>query len=242
MAVRVQSAVEAQILATCQEAIGYQFRRPELLKAALTHTSVANTRGASNERLEFLGDAVLGLICCEQLFNSYPDYHEGDMTKIKSAVVSRRACAHMGRKLRLHEFIFIGKGMRRQLGGPANMLADAFESLVGAVFLDGGLDAVKPLVLQMLVPEIEQVVAGEHGNHKSSLQQLAQQMHGDCPRYKVLDEQGPDHNKCFKIAAEIAKVTYPAAWGANKKDAEQKAAMNAIAAINGEEIPYPTDY
>lgn len=242
MAVRVKPAVEAEVLEKCQETIGYRFERIELLRAALTHTSVANTRGASNERLEFLGDAVLGLICCEQLFINYPDYHEGDMTKIKSAVVSRRACAHMGRKLGLHECLFMGKGMQRQLVGPGNLLADAFESLVGAVYLDGGLDAIKPIVLRVLLPEIEQVVAGEHGNHKSALQQIAQRLHGDCPRYKVLDEQGPDHNKCFKIAAEIAKVTYPAAWGANKKDAEQKAAMNAIAAINGEEIPFPTDY
>src|SRR3954468_9088692 len=91
-------------LAKGQEAIGYHFQRPELLRAALTHTSVANTRGASNERLEFLGDAVLGLICCEQLYLRYPDYHEGDMTKIKSVVVSRRTCARMGKKLRLQDF------------------------------------------------------------------------------------------------------------------------------------------
>lgn len=241
MPARISAKAETDTLAACQDAIGYRFQKPELLRAALTHTSVANTRSASNERLEFLGDAVLGLICCEQLFVNYPEYHEGDMTKVKSVVVSRRSCARMGRKLRLHEFLFIGKGMRGGAEGPANLLADAFESLVGAVYLDGGLDAVKPLVLNLLLPEIELVAAGEHSNHKSLLQQLAQREFGDCPRYKVLDEQGPDHNKCFKIAAEIAKRAYPSAWGANKKDAEQKAAMNALAAIQGLEIPYPAD-
>jgi ribonuclease-3 len=241
MPARDKAQGDAAILARCQEAIGYQFQRPELLRAALTHTSVANTRGASNERLEFLGDAVLGLICCEQLYLRYPDYHEGDMTKVKSVVVSRRTCARMGRKLRLQEFLFLGKGMRSTNDGPGNLLADAFESLVGAVYLDGGLDAVKPMVLVLLAPEIEEVIAGEHSNYKSLLQQVAQREFGDCPRYKVLDEQGPEHNKCFKIAAEIARTTYPAAWGANKKDAEQKAAMNALAAIEGEEIPFPAD-
>jgi ribonuclease-3 len=241
MRARVSAPTDVDVLELCQEAIGYRFRKPELLRAALTHTSVANTRSASNERLEFLGDAVLGLICCEQLYLRYPDYQEGDMTKVKSVVVSRRSCARMGRKLQLQDYLFIGKGMRGGSEGPSNLLADAFESLVGAIYLDGGLDAVKPLVLEVLVPEIEQVAAGAHSNHKSLLQQLAQREFGDCPRYKVLDEQGPDHNKCFKIAAEIARVTYPAAWGANKKDAEQKAAMNALAAIQGEDVPFPAD-
>ncbi len=241
MPIRTATPAETDIISACQEAIGYQFKTPDLLRAALTHTSVANTRSASNERLEFLGDSVLGLICCEQLFVRYPEFHEGDMTKVKSVVVSRRTCARMGKKLNLQEFLFFGKGMRRGPDGPSNLLADAFESLVGAIFIDGGLDAVKPIVLALLLPEIDDVIAGEHSNHKSILQQVAQKEFGDCPKYKVLDEQGPDHNKCFKIAAEIAKVTYPAAWGANKKDAEQKAAMNALSAINQEEIPFPAD-
>lgn len=233
--------VEPDALVACQDAIGYRFRQPELLRAALTHTSVANTRSASNERLEFLGDSVLGLICCEQLFIRYPDFQEGDMTKVKSVVVSRRTCARMGKKLSLQNYLYFGKGMRRGPDGPMNLLADAFESLVGAIFIDGGMEAVKPFVLEQLMPEIEDVIAGEHSNHKSMLQQVAQKEFGDCPKYKVLDEQGPDHNKCFKVAAEIAKVTYPAAWGANKKDAEQRAAMNALAAINQETVPFPSD-
>lgn len=113
MPTRVSQKSDEAILAKCQSAIGYEFQRPELLRAALTHTSVANTRGASNERLEFLGDSVLGLICCEQLYLRFPEYHEGDMTKIKSVVVSRGSCTRMGRLLKLHECLFLGKGMRR---------------------------------------------------------------------------------------------------------------------------------
>src|SRR5947209_16194084 len=106
------SAEEAEILEQCQQAIGYRFRQPEMLRAALTHTSGANTRAASNERLEFLGDAVLGLVTCEQLFVRFPEYQEGDMTKIKSAVVSRTACARFSAELGLGDFLFLGRGMK----------------------------------------------------------------------------------------------------------------------------------
>src|SRR6266705_388227 len=103
---------EAEILDECQKAVGYQFRQPDMLRAALTHTSGADTRLASNERLEFLGDSVLGLICCEQLYLRFPDYQEGDLTKVKSAVLSRRTCARISRLLNLGDFLFMGKGMK----------------------------------------------------------------------------------------------------------------------------------
>src|SRR6478735_5473903 len=103
---------ERAILEACQEAIGYRFTRPELLRAALTHTSGANTRAASNERLEFLGDSILGLVTCEQLFLRFPQYQEGEMTKIKSAVVSRTACAKFSRELDLGSYLFLGRGMK----------------------------------------------------------------------------------------------------------------------------------
>src|SRR5882757_4915205 len=134
------SAEEAEILEQCQQAIDYRFRQPELLRAALTHTSGADTRGASNERLEFLGDAVLGLVCCEQLYLRFPDYQEGDLTKIKSVVVSRRTCARMSRQLNLGDYLFMGKGMHPQMAVPSNMQADVFESLVAGIYLDGGLE------------------------------------------------------------------------------------------------------
>src|SRR5215471_18557408 len=115
---------ERVILEECQDAIGYRFKKPELLRAALTHTSSANTRAASNERLEFLGDSVLGLVTCEQLFQRFPDYQEGDLTKIKSVVVSRRTCARISRLLNLGDYLFLGKGMHVHTDVPASLLAD----------------------------------------------------------------------------------------------------------------------
>src|SRR5581483_8313699 len=163
---------EAEILEECQKVVGYRFHHRELLRAALTHTSSANTRLASNERLEFLGDAVLGLVTCEQLFLRFPDYQEGDLTKIKSVVVSRRTCARISRLLNLGDFLFLGKGMNIHTAVPASLLADVYESLVAAIYLDGGLDAAKPFILTHISPEIESVAEGAHGgNYKSLLQQ-----------------------------------------------------------------------
>jgi ribonuclease-3 len=233
---------EAEILEECQEAIGYHFRQPGLLRASLTHASGANTRLASNERMEFLGDAVLGLVCCEQLYLRFPEYQEGDLTKIKSAVVSRRTCARFSKELNLGDYLFLGKGMHLHAHVPASLLADVYESLVGAIYLDGGLEPAKAFILKQLGPEIDLVVDEAHGgNFKSLLQQVAQREFNATPQYLLLDENGPDHSKCFKIAAVIGRHTYPGAWGRNKKDAEQRAAMNALAVINGDEVPFAVD-
>ena len=233
---------EEDILEECQQVLGYQFRKPKLLRAALTHASGADHRLASNERLEFLGDAVLGLVVCEYLFQRFPSYQEGDMTKLKSAVVSRRTCARMSKRLQLGDFLFLGKGMHLHTAVPASLQADVFESLVAAIYLDGGLEAAREFILQHIGPEIEREAEGAAGsNFKSQLQQVAQRQLGATPQYHVLDEKGPDHSKCFKMAAQVAGQRYQPAWGRNKKEAEQKAALNALAAVKGEEIPYPTD-
>ncbi|MBI3410623.1 MAG: ribonuclease III [Planctomycetes bacterium] len=233
---------EAEILEECQETIGYRFRQPDLLRAALTHTSGADTRLASNERLEFLGDAVLGLVVCEQLFQRFPEYQEGDLTKVKSAVVSRRTCARISKLLNLGDFLFMGKGMHLHATMPPNLLADVFESLVAAIYLDGGLEPARHFIIKYMGPEIEEVAEGAHaGNFKSHLQQVAQREFNQTPLYQLLDEKGPDHSKCFKVAAVLGRHFYAAAWGRNKKEAEQKAAMNALAQIAGEDIPFKAD-
>jgi ribonuclease-3 len=240
----LSAITEAEILEECQVAIGYRFSRTELLRAALTHTSGADTRLSSNERLEFLGDAVLGLVTVEQLYLRFPEYQEGDLTKIKSAVVSRRTCARIGRAINLGDFLFLGRGMHVNHHGlmPGNLLADGYESLVGAIYLDGGLEAAREFILRHVGPEIEQVAEAAHaGNFKSLLQQVAQREFNATPSYPLLDEKGPDHSKCFKVAAVIGRHHHPAAWANTKKEAEQKAAMNALAHINGDEIPYPSD-
>lgn len=242
MPTQPSSDEERDILEECQQAIGYQFVRVELLRAALTHSSGANTRQASNERLEFLGDSVLGLVTCEQLFLRFPDFQEGEMTKIKSAVVSRITCADFSKELRLGDFLFTGRGMRCGHELPSNLLADVYESLVAGIYLDGGMDAVRPFILKQLTPEIDRVVKdAANNNYKSLLQQVAQREFGETPRYQVLDEQGPDHSRSFKIAVVIDDHRFPAAWGRNKKVAEALAAQNALAAINRESIPHDHD-
>ena len=233
---------ERAVLEQCQIAIGYRFHKPELLRAALTHTSGANTRAASNERLEFLGDSVLGLVTCEQLFCRFPDFQEGDLTKVKSVVVSRKTCARFSQEIGLGEFLFLGKGVSNYGEIPSNMLADVFESMVAAIFLDGGWEEAKAFVLRFLEPEVERVAREAVGaNSKSELQTVTQREYGGTPRYVLLDEQGPDHDKCFKVAAQVGDHRFPAAWGRTKKEAELKAALNALSHIHGEELPYPSD-
>jgi ribonuclease-3 len=229
-------------LEACQDTLGYRFKQPELLRGALTHASGADTRLSSNERLEFLGDAVLGLVVCERIFHLFPEYMEGELTKIKSVVVSRQTCADISKQLRLERFVIMGKGMSGHPHVPQSIFADLFESVIGAIFLDGGLEPAKAFILAHLGAEIDQTAESTHrGNYKSMLQQVAQREFGATPIYLLLDEKGPDHSKCFKVAAQIARQLYPGAWGRNKKEAEQKAALNALSQINGEDIPYPSD-
>lgn len=230
------------VFAKCERRIGYQFRDKTKLRAALTHASGAEHRLASNERLEFLGDAILGAVVCELLYHRYPQYLEGDLTKIKSIVVSRQTCARLSEALGMHEFLILGKGMTTHPTVPLSVLGDVFESLVAAIYLDGGSEAASDFVERHVGPEIELAADGElGGNYKSLLQQLAQREHGTTPVYQLLDEKGPDHSKCFKIAAQIGHTRYQPAWGPNKKEAEQRAARNALSELNDETPPYPSD-
>lgn len=226
----------------CQKVLDYEFRDLNHLREALTHSSGAEHRLSSNERLEFLGDAILGAVVCEALYLEFPESLEGDLTRIKSAVVSRRTCAKISRKLGFEEFLITGKGMGGQETTPESVLANLFESLVGAIFLDGGMDASRRFIMEHMGPEIEDTAGGHSGvNFKSTLQQTAQRKFAATPLYLLLDEKGPDHSKCFKIAATIGGRRYAAAWGPNKKDAEQRAARNALAQIDGEPPPFETD-
>ena len=220
----------------CQRRIGHVFRDPSLLVAAVTHASGARHRLASNERLEFLGDAILGFIVCERLFHAFPESLEGDLTRIKSVVVSRETCSRLSEQLGLADFLIVGKGLA--FNRPASVLSDLFESVVAAIYLDGGMEAVRPFVERLLGPEIDKVVSGELGsNHKSLLQQLAQRDYGLTPTYEVLAEEGPDHSKSFHVSAQIGTRRYQPAWGRNKKEAEQRAASNALLEIRDTQEP-----
>jgi len=230
------------LLARCQHRVGYKFRNPVILQAALTHASGAEHRLASNERLEFLGDAILGFVVCEMLFRQFPQYLEGDLTKIKSVVVSRQTCAKVSEALGLQEFLVLGKGMTTHPSVPPSVLADVFESLIAAIYLDGGHEAARQFISAYILPEVELAAAGElGGNYKSLLQQFAQREFGNTPTYHLLDEKGPDHSKCFKIVAQVAGVRYQPAWGRNKKEAEQRAASNALSELKGEAAQFPSD-
>lgn len=227
-----------ELLDECEAVLDYSFEDRGLLRRALTHSSSARMRTESNERLEFLGDAILGSIVCEELFRRYPESSEGELTRIKSVIVSRVTCAKVTQRLELEEFLLLGKGLANGRRIPGSISAAAFESIVGAMYLDGGQDVARDFVLDCMDELIHQVSDLSAGtNYKSLLQQLAQRMFGETPEYVVLDEKGPDHSKCFKISASIGTTLYVAAWGPSKKEAEQRAANNALAEIDGRPAP-----
>ena len=220
-----------------QRRIGYRFNDPKLLNFALTHSSGAMTRLHSNERLEFLGDSILGMIVTELLYCNYPDYEEGAMTTIKSLVVSRQYCLIYGDHIGLGDVVICGRGMRASDAILGGIVANAFESLIGAVYLDGGLDATKKFLMPMILPAVKGAIKSAAGsNTKSELQQLSQQMFGSTPKYIVMETQGPEHARSFRISVEIGKERYPSAWGKSKKEAESKAAAEAIAKLTDETL------
>jgi len=214
--------------------LGRSFNDHELLVRAMRHASIADTRAESNERLEFLGDAVLGLVVCAHLYETFPEMLEGDMTKIKSVAVSRKICAKIARKLGLDKHLLLGKGMLGAQPLPSSLSAAVLESVIGAIYLDAGgpsegLEAVR----DFLMPHMESIVtkaeeSGHQQNFKSVLQQFAQDQFEATPTYVLLDEKGPDHAKCFEVCVQIGANRYPSSWGQSKKESEQIAALHAL--------------
>ncbi len=225
---------EAQALQGVQEAIGYIFRNPALLAAALTHASSADCRLHSNERLEFVGDSILGMVVCSELYRRFPDYLEGELTKIKSAVVSRKTCAQISRELNLPRFLFLGKGMSGRAPLPNSLAAAVYESLIAAIYLDSdSMEITRDFILRTVSHHITQAAESEHQrNYKSQLQQYAQRLLSATPMYDLLDEKGPDHSKCFEVSVVIQGHRFKSAWGPSKKEAEQKAAYLALRELN----------
>jgi len=221
--------VTSEQIAKAEKVLDHTFKNKDLLKEGLTHASIADNRLDSNERMEFLGDAVLDLIICEALFLKFPEYQEGDLTKIKSAVVSRRTCAEVAFATGLSDLLITGKGISSRSQMPSSLAAAVYESIVAAIYLDGGFDIVKKYVLRTMLPKVEEIVADAHlNNYKAVLQQHAQKILGATPMYELLDEKGPDHSKCFEVAVFIGHRRFESAWGPNKKMAEQKAALLAL--------------
>jgi ribonuclease-3 len=229
----------AVFLANCQNKIGYTFNDPSILRTALTHSSGADVPELSNERMEFLGDSVLGHVICEYLFRSFSKMLEGEMTKIKSAVVSRSTCHKVALEIGLDQFLIVGRGLSRVNRLPNSILANAMESLIAAIFLDGGLESAREFILKTFRSEIDKMIADCNANNfKSTLQHHSQKLLGCTPEYVLLEIKGPEHFKSFHVSVRIGKKTFPSAWGSTKKEAEQRAAENALAIIQNEAPPY----
>lgn len=223
----------------CEQLIGHQFEDRELLLEALTHASGASHRLKSNERMEFLGDAILGAVVCEWLFHELGDLHEGELTKIKSNVVSRQTCSKVARRIGLDRCLLVGKGIRKNRSFPKSLTSDVFESIVAAIYLDAGFDTIRRLLHEWLAPDVAEGIQNRGDeNYKSILQQVAQRDFGATPVYRLLKEIGPDHSKRFQIAVHVKDELRTPAWGQNKKDAEQRAAANALAELEGKEPPF----
>lgn len=227
---RCKIVTEQEALQGAQEVLEYEFNDLKLLSASLTHASIADARVNSNERMEFVGDAILGMIVCQELYERFPEYLEGELTKIKSAVVSRKICAEIARGIGLHKFLFLGKGVGTRSQMPQSLAAAVFESVIAAIFFDGGgLEEARKFVLRVAQEHITQAAESEHQrNFKSQLQQYVQKNLGTTPIYDLLDEKGPDHSKCFEISVVMKGKRHTSAWGPSKKEAEQKAAYLAL--------------
>jgi len=211
-----------------------RFKRLDLLNLAFTHRSYANENPGvvdNNEKLEFLGDSVLGIIVSEYLFRSLPDKNEGDLARIKSFVVSENSLAQIARALRVDNFILIGKGEEYSGGREKKaILADCMEAIIGAYYLDSGIKSARNFVLSFFVEEIDKVLENKHQkDYKTLLQEFAQKKYHSYPRYRLVKKSGPDHDRTFWIDVELNNRTYGPGKGKNKKQAEQEAASIAYA-------------
>ena len=220
------------MLDQAEQILGYRFQNPQILQDSMRHASSADDRLNSNERQEFLGDAILGFVISEYLFQTYPHFLEGELTKIKSAVVSRKVCAQISSELNLIQMLTLGKGMSSRPSLPPSVAAAALESIIAAIYLDGGIAPAKAFILRVFARHVREMEETNHqNNYKSVLQQFAQKNMPSQPMYLLLDEKGPDHSKAFEICVEIAGRRFPSAWANTKKDAEQLAALNALRAL-----------
>lgn len=219
-------------LASLMEALGYTFQDMSLLENALTHSSYANEsdrRLASNERLEFLGDSVLGFITANELFQKETG-PEGELTKLRAAVVCEKALHSYSLQLHVGDYLRLGKGELHTGGNERpSILADAFEAIVAAVYLDGGLEPAKKLVLRFVVPEVGNQRRRHFKDYKTTLQEIIQQNPGEMLEYVLTGESGPDHNKQFTVQVYLNSNIIGTGRGRSKKDAEQQAAKEALA-------------
>jgi ribonuclease-3 len=232
--------VDVADLQQLEERLGHQFRRIELLSEALTHRSVLHESNpkksvlpkpvADNQRLEFFGDAVLQLALTEVVFDRFPNADEGELTKLRARFANRHMLCHLAQALSLGDYLHLGKGEEASGGrARASNLADVFESVVGAIYLDAGFEAARRFVLARLQPEMVQLDIGpDADNPKGMLQEMIQQRRGKNPLYCITSQSGPDHAKQFEAVVELDGEELGRGVGQSKKEAETRAAREAI--------------
>ena len=222
-----------------EQYLNYHFKAKSLLEEALRHSSYVNEQAdpdlRDNERLEFLGDAVLNLIIGHILMQRYPELREGDLSRTRANLVNAARLAKIARSIDLGSHIRLGKGEIQTNGSDKNsILADTFEALIAAIYLDGGFDAAYRIIEANFLPFLNhQHPAGDHHDYKSTLQELAQEQQGTIPEYTVIREEGPDHDKTFWIALNVFDIEAQGS-GKSKKTAEQDAARKALEILNKE--------
>ena len=217
-----------------QKRIKYTFHNPALLKQSLTHKSCVNPddkkRLFSNERLEFLGDAILNCLVTENIYKRYPEYSEGQLSKIKSLLVSRKIIGEIAKSLGWGTYLIMGHSERKTGGHKRlSIISNAFEAILGAIFLDGGIDRARKFLELFLFNRIEKFINDEDNiNYKSKILEMSQGDGFGIPSYPLLSEEGPDHAKKFKVGIDIRGVRLGEGSGSNKKEAQQNAAYNAF--------------
>ncbi len=220
---------DAERLRRCEERFGYAFHDPGLLRLALTHASSTADKRRDNERLEFFGDAVLGFLVSQYLYENRPELREGELTELRSVLVRRRTLARAMRRMDLKECLILGGGIDPGRALPVSVLANAFEALLAAIYLDGGMEPARAFLRRWLAPEMPPAGSGlPESNYKSLLQTRLQKSGKEVPTYEVMGESGPEHEKIFTVAAIVNGRECGRGTGRNKKDAEQQAARVAM--------------
>lgn len=217
-----------------QQRLGYFFQQVDLLQLALRHESFANeSEEGSQERLEFLGDSVVGLVICESLYRLYPDYAEGRLAQMKASLVSTEQLADKARLLELGDCVELGRGEQESSRQRPNLLADTFEAVLGAIYLEAGFDQAKAVILRQFEEELQ--AAGElRRDYKSLLQEVSQRDFQALPEYEVLEEIGPPHDRVFRVQVSLPGNVLGLGQGRSKREAGQKAAQEALSQLEAD--------
>ncbi len=216
-----------------QKVIGYTFKRKELLNEALTHSSYANEHKSKhikyNERLEFLGDAVLSIVVSDYIFKNCPELPEGELTKLRASLVCEKSLFEFAKQINLGEYLILSKGEQHNGGAHRpSIVSDAFEALIAAIYIDGGMEPASKHILRFVIPAIKKSKKKKINDYKTTLQEIIQKNPGEQIEYVVVGESGPDHDKHFVVEVHLNSNVIGKGGGRSKKEAEQQAAREAL--------------